>query len=98
MNNPHQNAGTTVFSRMLLVERIREGTSVGEAAEQFGVSRRTVGKWLARFRAGGDARVFEPPGQGADGCIFLQGAPHGMGLGAYIVRGESGSDGVPVQE
>ena len=57
MNNPHQNARTTVFSRMLMVERIREGMSVGEVAEQFGVSRRTVSKWLSRFRAGGESAL-----------------------------------------
>ena len=53
MNNHHQNARTTVFSRMLIVERIKEGMKVKEVAEGLGVSRRTVYKWLARYRQGG---------------------------------------------
>ena len=42
---------------MLMVQIVREGMSAGEVAEQFGVSRRTVCKWLARFRTGGEAAL-----------------------------------------
>ncbi len=57
MNNPHQNARTTFHSRMLMVQRVREGKSAREVAGQFGVSRRTVHKWLARYRQGGEAAL-----------------------------------------
>ena len=54
MNNHHQNARTTFYSRALIVQRVlKEGKSVREVAEALGVSRRTVYKWLARYRAGG---------------------------------------------
>ena len=54
MNNHHQNARTTFYSRALIVQRVlKEGKSVKEVAEALGVSRRTVYKWLARYRAGG---------------------------------------------
>lgn len=58
MNNHHQNARTSFYSRMLMVKRvIKEGKSVREAAGQFGVSPRTVHKWLARYRQGGEAAL-----------------------------------------
>ena len=54
MNNYHKNARTTVFSRELIVKRVRqEGEKVSEVARQFGVSRQTVYKWLTRHRQGG---------------------------------------------
>ena len=58
MNNHHQNARTTVYSRALIVQRVsQEGKSVREVAEAFGVSRRTVYKWLVRYRQGGEAAL-----------------------------------------
>ena len=55
MNNHHQNARTTFYSRMLMVERVlKEGKKIKEVAQQLGVSRRTVCKWLARYRQGGE--------------------------------------------
>ncbi len=55
MNNHHQNARTIFYSRMLMVERVlKEGKRVREVAEQFGVSPRTVHKWLTRYRQGGE--------------------------------------------
>jgi len=54
VNNNHENARTTVYSREQMVKRVlNEGVSVSEVASQFGVSRRTVYKWLVRFRQGG---------------------------------------------
>jgi transposase InsO family protein len=54
VNNHHQNARTTFYSRVLIVQRVlKEGKSVREVAVALGVSRRTVYKWLARYRAGG---------------------------------------------
>jgi transposase InsO family protein len=55
MNNPHKNARTTVHSRALMVERWQAGLAVDEIAGQFGVSVRTVRKWIARWRAEGTA-------------------------------------------
>ena len=57
MNNPHQNARLTVYSRELIVDRIAAGQPASEVAEAFGVSVRTVRKWVARFRAGGRAAL-----------------------------------------
>jgi transposase InsO family protein len=53
--NIHKNARTTPHSRLLMVRRVLEqkqpATKVGA---DFGVSERTVRKWLARWRAGGE--------------------------------------------
>ncbi len=55
MNNHHQNARTTFHSRALIVRRVlKEGKSAREVADGLGISRRTVYKWLARYRAGGE--------------------------------------------
>jgi transposase InsO family protein len=54
--NIHKNARTTPYSRAEIVRRV---TVLGEApkavAAAFGVSKRTVAKWLARHRAEGEA-------------------------------------------
>ena len=51
----HGNARTCPKSRELLVRRVRQqGWSVTAAAEAAGVSERTVYRWLARWREGGD--------------------------------------------
>ena len=57
MNNPHKGARLTVYSREQIVARIQAGTKSAEVAAAFGVSLRTVRKWLARFRAGGQAAL-----------------------------------------
>lgn len=57
VNNPHQNARTTFYSRALMVKRVREGVKASEVANQLGISRRTVYKWLARYRQGGEAAL-----------------------------------------
>lgn len=52
--NIHKNARTTPQSRAMLVHRvIREHWPVGTVAEAYGVSTRTVYKWLARFKSEG---------------------------------------------
>jgi len=52
--NIHKNARTTPQSRALLVRRVlREHWTVSAVALAFGVSERTVYKWLARYRAEG---------------------------------------------
>ncbi len=52
--NIHKNARTTPQSRALLVQRVlRERWPVSAVAMAFGISERTVYKWLARYRAEG---------------------------------------------
>ncbi len=53
MNNPHKNARTCVYSREQIVLRHQHGETAREIASAFGVSVRTVYKWLARFRVSG---------------------------------------------
>lgn len=54
--NMHKNARTTPRSRAMLIHRVLvERWPVAEVALSFGVSKRTVYKWLARFRAHGAA-------------------------------------------
>ena len=56
----HGNARTCPRSRRLLVRRVvDEGWTLGAAAEAAGVSARTAGKWLARFRAEGEAGLVD---------------------------------------
>ena len=57
MNNPHQNARTTPHSRALIADRRAAGQSVASIAADFGISTRTVFKWLARHREGGRAAL-----------------------------------------
>lgn len=50
--NAHKNARTTPHNRALIVHRVlREGRTAKSVAADFGVSERTVYKWLARYRA-----------------------------------------------
>ena len=50
----HKNARTTPHNRALIVQRVlREGRTATSVAADFGVSERTVCKWLARYRAEG---------------------------------------------
>ena len=52
----HGNARTCPRSRRLLVTRVvDEGWALGVAGEAAGVSARTAAKWMARFRAEGEA-------------------------------------------
>jgi transposase InsO family protein len=45
----HGNARTTVYARGLMVQRHEAGWSQARIAEQLGVSRATVSKWIRRF-------------------------------------------------
>jgi transposase InsO family protein len=49
----HRNARTTVYARRLIVERFLAGWPAARIAEQLGVSRATVYKWVRRYRAEG---------------------------------------------
>jgi transposase InsO family protein len=55
----HANARTCPNSRRLMVERVAAGWSLAEAAEAAGVSDRTAAKWLARWRAEGEAGLVD---------------------------------------
>ena len=57
MNNPHDGARLTLHSREQSVARVSAGQRAVDVAAAFGVSVRTVRKWLARFRAGGQAAL-----------------------------------------
>ena len=50
----HRNARTTVFARKLMVERHRAGWPQARIAEQLGVSRPTVSKWISRHDTEGE--------------------------------------------
>lgn len=51
----HANARTNLFARRLMVERVAAGWPAAQVAEQLGVSRATVYKWLRRHAEAGDA-------------------------------------------
>ncbi len=56
----HANARLSVKGRELLVDRILEqGWSFVQAAEAAGVSDRTAGKWVARFRSEGEQGLLD---------------------------------------
>tara|TARA_B100000965_G_scaffold359301_1_gene339268 strand:+ start:335 stop:1288 length:954 start_codon:yes stop_codon:yes gene_type:complete len=59
--NAHRNARTTPYSRALIVERYAAGEPAGAIAAAFGISVRTVYKWLARYRSGGVAALETRP-------------------------------------
>lgn len=59
--NIHSNARTTPHSRALMIERFRAGQSQQSIADDFGVSRRTVCKWIARWKEGGDPALHDRP-------------------------------------
>mgnify|MGYP001048836934 CR=1 FL=1 len=53
----HANARTNVFARRLMVDRVAAGWPAAHVAEQLGVSRATVHKWVRRFAEGGQAAL-----------------------------------------
>jgi len=55
----HVNARTNVFARRLIVERVAAGWPAAHVAEQLGVSRATVYKWVRRHAEAGDAGLDE---------------------------------------
>jgi transposase-like protein len=53
--NIHKNARTTPHSRLSMVRRVLEQQQLASrVAADFGISERTVRKWLARWRTGGE--------------------------------------------
>lgn len=55
----HANARTNLFARRLMVERVVAGWPAAHVAEQLGVSRTTVYKWLRRFAEAGQAGLVD---------------------------------------
>ncbi|MCC2274158.1 IS481 family transposase [Streptomyces sp. ET3-23] len=55
----HRNARLTVFGRRLLVERVCSGRPVAHAAAEMGISRATAHKWMRRWRAEGEAGLYD---------------------------------------
>src|SRR5215831_13661952 len=56
----HRNAALSWQGRRLLVRRVVErGSTLTAAAEAAGVSVRCAGKWVARYRREGEARLFD---------------------------------------
>src|SRR5271155_893574 len=53
--NVHKNARTMAVSRALIIRRYLEGWRQGAIALSLGISRRTVCKWLRRWREEGDS-------------------------------------------
>ncbi|HQC75948.1 MAG TPA: IS481 family transposase [Mycobacterium sp.] len=53
----HANARTNLFARRLIVERVAAGWPPAHVAEQLGISRSTVYKWLRRYDQGGEAAL-----------------------------------------
>ena len=51
----HVNARTNLFARRLIVGRVAAGWPAAHVAEQLGVSRSTVHKWLRRYPEAGEA-------------------------------------------
>ncbi|HEU5271950.1 MAG TPA: IS481 family transposase [Jatrophihabitans sp.] len=51
----HANARTNLFARRLIVERVAAGWPPAQVAEQLGISRATVYKWLRRHAEAGEA-------------------------------------------
>lgn len=49
----HRNARTTLYARRLIIERWKAGWPAARIAEQLGISRATVHKWIRRFREEG---------------------------------------------
>jgi transposase InsO family protein len=75
MNNPHKNARMTPLGRAEMVRRIVEvRRPVAEVAADFGISERTVRKWLGRWRTEGptglENRSSRPRSADDDASLF----------------------------
>jgi transposase InsO family protein len=55
----HPRPRLSVFSRQLLVGRVEAGWPAAHVAEQLGISRATAYKWVRRYRAEGEAGLFD---------------------------------------
>ena len=95
---PHRNARLTVYARLLLVERFRAGWPQARIAEQLGVSRGTVRKWIDRYEAEGLAGLedrssrphLSPRRTGAEVEAQVLELRDGSRRGAVFLAGELG--------
>lgn len=55
----HANARTNLYARKLIVSRWLAGWPAARIAEQLGVSRATVYKWIRRYEQGGEAALVD---------------------------------------
>jgi transposase InsO family protein len=55
----HANARTNLFARRLIVERVAAGWPAAHVAEQLGVSRATVHKWVRRHAEAGEEGLLD---------------------------------------
>jgi len=55
----HANARTNLFARRLIVERVAAGWPAAHVAEQLGVSRATVHKWMRRYAEAGEEGLLD---------------------------------------
>jgi transposase InsO family protein len=55
----HRNARLTLHARRLLVARVAAGWPAARVAEQLGISRATVYKWVHRYREEGDTGLLD---------------------------------------
>ena len=55
----HRNARLTLHARRLVVERVAAGWPPARVAEQLGICRATVHKWVRRYREEGDAGLVD---------------------------------------
>ena len=55
----HANAVTCPNSRKLLVGRVLAGAATRDVARDFGLSEKTVRKWVRRFRDEGEAGLVD---------------------------------------
>jgi transposase-like protein len=55
----HPNARLTIHGRRLLIDRVRAGRPVAHVADEMGISRTTAHKWVRRWRAEGDAGLYD---------------------------------------
>jgi transposase InsO family protein len=70
----HKNARTTRYSRQILVERIAQGLPAWQVAQDLGISRQTVHKWLARVRAEGSSGLSDRSSRPAHSPTRLSGS------------------------
>ena len=55
---------STFEVRLRAVHAVERGWSVSEAADAFGVARRTLHRWLKRYEQDGEAGLTRKPGSG----------------------------------
>jgi transposase InsO family protein len=70
----HKNARTTHYSRQILVQRIAQGIPAWRVAQDLGISRQTVHKWLARVRAEGSSGLSDRSSRPAHSPTRLSGS------------------------